>query len=226
MANPKKSKLVLNNVHNCPISEQITYPIGCVKWVHIEFLNEYYSGAKKSLLYLEKEVRKMEKTGNACMWEYGVAISTLNEMRKALMVGMFHLWLHNLQEFFAFGGNEFHSQKIQFTTSGFDSLIGIFKDLIDQNLIKTIKKYSLLTNVIKHGLGRSWAELKQGYPEFFYPSQEYTKTDEEGNICEDAREPLVTKEHFEELHDTLLEFWEMVPDKISVDIQKLRKVRM
>ena len=80
-----------------------------------------------------------------------------------------------------------------------------------------------MINAIKHGIGKSLTDLKHNYSEFFYPSEEYTKTDDEGYILEDAQEPLVSKYHFEELHKSLLEFWKSVPDKIIVDVNKLGK---
>ena len=110
-----------------------------------------------------------------------------------------------------------------FANSGFNTIISIFKDITDKDLIAKIKKYSILINAIKHGIGKSLTDLKHNYSEFFYPSEEYTKTDDEGYILEDAQEPLVSKYHFEELHKSLLEFWKSVPDKIIVDVNKLGK---
>lgn len=223
LANNQREKLQLTNIHNLKVSEQITYSLETPKWFHVELINDYYKGSMKSLIYLEKEVKRMEKEHNNCLWEYGVAVSTLNEMRKALIVGMFHLWLHNLQEYLVMSGNEFHPKKIMFANSGFDTIISIFKDITDKDLIAKIKKYSTLINAIKHGIGKSLTDLKHNYSEFFYPSEEYTKTDDEGYILEDAQEPLVSKYHFEELHKSLLEFWKSVPDKIIVDVNKLGK---
>lgn len=223
IANNRHEKLQLKNIHNLKVSEQITYSLETPKWFHVELINDYYKGSMKSLIYLEKEVKRMEKEHNNCLWEYGVAVSTLNEMRKALIVGMFHLWFHNLQEYLVMSGNEFHPKKIMFANSGFDTIISIFKDITDKDLIAKIKKYSILINAIKHGIGKSLTDLKHNYSEFFYPSEEYTKTDDEGYILEDAQEPLVSKYHFEELHKSLLEFWKSAPDKIIVDINQLGK---
>lgn len=225
MTNKKKSSIVLHDAYNRPISEKITYPIKLVQVVHITFLNEYYKGANKSLAYLEREIKKMEKDDNVCMGNYDIAISTLNEMRKALIAGIFHLWLHNLQEYFTMGGDEFHPNKKIFTTIGFDSIMKVFKNISDKNLIKTIKKYSLLTNAIKHGIGKSLVTLRTNYSEFFYPSEEYTTKCDEGYISEYAREPLVTKKHFEELYFSLIKFWENIPDRLVIDIQEFVKER-
>lgn len=211
-------KLKLIDEYNRKISDQITYTIGFVRIVHLEYINEYYRAAKKSLIYLECTLNE----NGIGTYKYNAAISSLNEIRKALIVGMFHLWLHNLQELLTMGENEFHINKSKFMNWGFDRISSIFKDKIDNNLIDIIRKYAVLTNTIKHGLGKSFSDLQQNYPEFFYPSKEYSKIDMNGYLCEFSNPPLVSKEHFEELYSTLIKFWEIIPDKITIDVKWLK----
>ena len=110
------------------------------------------------------------------------------------------------------------------TNLGFNTIAKMFKGLFKSDLISTIRKYSVLTNAIKHGIGLSLNDLETNYPEFFYPSKEYTKKSKEGYVSEYARPPLVTKEHFEELYASLLEFWKEIPPAITINVQNLTLV--
>ena len=76
------------------------------------------------------------------------------------------------------------------------------KSIVD--ILKSIQKYSVLANAIKHGEGNSMNNLKNNYSEFFSIENNEISIDEV---------------HIQEFYETLVQFWKYNPDSIVFDYE-------
>lgn len=197
----------------------VNYPIKCVQVFHISTLETFNKGTLNVLQYLEQQIPASNNN------EFYEKKLVLNEMTKSLTVGLFHLWLHNLQEFLYMGGDAINKYKKNMCHASCSKILSLFKEEEIYGLRDTLIKYSTLVNAIKHGIGPSYDDLSKNYREFFYPSSFYSITDSEDFLVEYAFEPLVTPDNYNELYSTLLLFWKNIPQTICIDFNKLKDVK-
>ncbi len=215
--------MTINDPYNRPISNIVTYPVCYVRAVHLSQLKLYNLAMQETLQYIKRPILSQSSINiapfNYYEDEYPVVI---NELRKTFIVGLFHLWFQELQEFLIEGGDAVNTKKHKIETTSASCILDLFHDENDMiQVISILKKYACLTNAIKHGRGNSLKKLIREYKEFFYPSKEYTIIDDDNCIREWAKEPLVTQEHIEELYYGVIEFWNRLPKYVTIDFDKL-----
>ena len=186
-------------------------------------LKLYNVAMQETLKYIKSPVLAKKSIGDSDFKyyddEYPIVI---NELRKTFIVGLFHFWFQELQEFLIEGGDAINIKKNKIADIGASTILNLFQNEEGMHeIVSALKKYACLTNAIKHGRGKSLNKLVQEYKEFFYPSEEYTLIDDEGYVSEWAKEPLVTQEHIEELYKYVLKFWDTMPDSITIDFDRL-----
>jgi len=199
----------------------VEYNARDVSWFHIEKLNIFYTAINASLKSLKKELNRLPILKSPLEYRTDLFNEVLNEMRQTAIVGIFHLWLHNLQEFLAIGGDFNNNKKIKLISSPTETILNLFnEDKILQSLVPVLEKYGYLVNTIKHGIGPSYKKLQHLYPEFFVEPGEYKEElilDGESYDSTIAMPPYVLQNHIDEFYKTAKNFWQNIPEKLVID---------
>jgi hypothetical protein len=202
----------------------VKYPIKIVSIVHIEKLKMFYAGIMAGFKHLKTELDSLPVVRNGLGYNPEFYNRVLNEMRKNAIVGLFHLWLRELQHFLAIGGDVINKNKNVFLNKGHEFILGLFANERElAPIIYILEKYGCLTNVIKHGLGNSFEKLSD---EFLYEPDEYKESiviDGEAYDSSVAEAPFVLQSHIDELYNATIQFWEKVPETFVVDCDILLK---
>lgn len=199
----------------------VEYNIKNVAVVHIADLNVFYTAINASLKNLKKELDKQAVSKAPLGYRKDLFNEVLNKMRQNALVGMFHLWLRNLQEFLAISGDAINDKKFIMLDKGHEFILGLFQtDKTLAQYIPILTKYGCLANAIKHGLGNSFDKLKCNYNEFLYPPTEYNETviingEKMEVLSVDA--PYVLEKHIDEFYITAKNFWQNIPEKLVID---------
>ncbi len=199
----------------------VEYNLATVAVVHIADLNVFYTAIKASLNNLKKKLDNLPVSKSPLEYRGYLFNEVLNKMRQNALVGMFHLWLRNLQEFLAISGDAINDKKFIMLDKGYEFILGLFQT--DKNLeqyIYIIAKYGCLVNVIKHGFGKSFDKLKRNYSEFLYPPAEYDETiiiNGEKIKVIGVNAPYVLEKNIKEFYEASKGFWQNIPEKLVID---------
>ena len=199
----------------------VEYNARDVSWFHIEKLNIFYTALNASLKNLKKELNRLPISKSPLEYREYLFNEVLNEMRQTSIVGIFHLWLRNLQEFLAISGNFDNMKKRKLLNSKSEDILNLFiNDEELRSLIPILEKYGYLVNTIKHGIGFSFKKLQHLYPEFFVEPGEYKEElilDGESYDSTIAMPPYVLQNHIDEFYKTAKNFWQNIPEKLVID---------
>ena len=206
-----------------PTSDTVIYEPKKVSVGHIAQLSIFYAGLMASFNNIKRELDKFPPAKTCLEYRPELYPIVLNELRKNAITGLFHLWLRNLQDYFAMGGNAVNTNKYKILTTGYEYMLWLFKDITALQLcIPTLEKYGCLTNAIKHGKGPSFDKLECFYTEFFCEPTEYVTSDKKWGLDDVSivNSPFVTQEHIEELFNATIDFWNNVPERLSINVQQ------
>lgn len=103
---------MIQDPYSRPISNIVTYPVNYVRLAHVMQLKLYNVAMQETLKYIKSPVLAKKSIGDSDFKyyddEYPIVI---NELRKTFIVGLFHFWFQELQEFLIEGGDAINIKK-------------------------------------------------------------------------------------------------------------------
>ena len=189
----------------------VDYKIGEISLTNLKKLNLYYYTLSEAFKNLQNSSLKNCSFSIEGFIDYNKDnfSDVINEMRKVMIVGLYHLWEKDIKTLLL---NDVNNQSIsakKIEQWSFGDIVSLFKFVSDDtkhfiDIFDLIKKYSTLTNAIKHGEGNAMNKLKNGYPEF---------------ISRKTSDIFIEEVHLQEFYETLVQFWESNPDSIVFDYE-------
>lgn len=214
----------------------LSYNTGMVSILHKKNIKQLMIGIRETVKQLKCSCLNDTSNCETCSKKYldyrpCEFEEVLNEIHKVAIVGLYHIWERNLKELLICGANPKHDNTANCANLSFQQIRTLFEaDSTNreglQRIFDALEKYSLLTNAIKHGLGRSMKLLQDTYPQYFYNETNKGKLliiDGEKCYEQIAIEPLVTENDIEDLYNNLMEFWDKVPKQLTFSSELLEK---
>ena len=153
------------------------------------------------------------------------------QLQALSVAALYHLWERTLKEFLIceLRTEGLTNRKSRIENAGFgllmDELAALGFNVREKNNFETLETVSLVTNVCKHGDGRSFDKLQQKAPELF-PGQNEWRIQIPGKIPEffkpRAEDLWITPTRFEELGASIEKFWRSMPEYLPIPNSWLR----
>lgn len=153
--------------------------------------------------------------------EYFRLLSELRDQtRLNIVAGMYHAWDKELRRWLQKEIEHWHRGPIvsdRVWKATFEEIVELLDSLglVNHNAayLRRLSACRYVVNVYKHGEGLSMCKLKACHPE--YLSIQFPMGNTHNRRGADHTHLLVTNKHFDEFSNAIVEFWRMLPSKVS-----------